>query len=72
MAKAKFKDQNRCRFCRSKMPVDYKDIQTLQKLCTNQGKLFPRKRSGNCAKHQREVKKAIKQARFLALMPFIG
>jgi small subunit ribosomal protein S18 len=52
--------------------VDYKDIGTLQKLCTTQGKLFSRKRSGNCAKHQRKVKLAVKRARFIGLMPFVG
>ncbi|HOX06061.1 MAG TPA: 30S ribosomal protein S18 [Planctomycetota bacterium] len=52
--------------------VDYKDIRTLQKLCTSQGKLFSRKRSGNCAKHQRQFRQAAKRARFLALLPYIG
>ncbi len=52
--------------------VDYKDVRTLQKLCTSQGKLFSRKRSGNCAKHQRQFRQAAKRARFLALLPYIG
>ncbi|HZN59975.1 MAG TPA: 30S ribosomal protein S18 [Planctomycetota bacterium] len=64
-------ERNRCRFCREKLiRVDYKDILTLQKLCTNQGRLFSRKRSGNCASHQRMLKKAIKQARFIGLLPY--
>ena len=54
------------------MRVDYKDVRTLQKLCTSQGKLFSRKRSGNCAKHQRQFRQAAKRARFLALLPYIG
>jgi ribosomal protein S18 len=54
------------------MRGDYKDIRTLQKLCTSQGKLFSRKRSGNCAKHQRQFRQAAKRARFLALLPYIG
>lgn len=62
-----------CRFCREKIDyVDHKDITSLQKLTTKQGKLFSRTRSGNCAKHQRMVKLAIKRARFLALMPYYG
>jgi small subunit ribosomal protein S18 len=68
----KFSEKNRCRFCRSRVEVNYKDVGTLQKLCTPQGKLFSRKRSGNCAKHQRKLKTAVKHARFLALMPYVG
>jgi small subunit ribosomal protein S18 len=68
----KFSEKGRCRFCRSDLVVDYKDVGTLQKLCTTQGKLFSRKRSGNCAKHQRKVKLAIKRSRFLGLMPYVG
>jgi len=69
----KFNEKDRCRFCRSGAPpVDYKDLGTLQKLCTNQGKLFSRKRSGNCAQHQHDVKAAVKVARRLALLPYVG
>jgi small subunit ribosomal protein S18 len=69
--------KNRCRFCTKEgcpRPafVDYKDVQTLKKLCTSQGKLFSRKRSGNCAAFQRAVKDAVKRARFMALMPYVG
>jgi small subunit ribosomal protein S18 len=68
----KYTEKSRCRFCREcVVNIDYKDIQTLQKLCTSQGKLFSRKRSGNCASHQRKAKIAIKQARYMALMPYI-
>ena len=60
-----------CRFCRRAIKyVDYKDIETLQKLLTNRGKIYSRKRSGNCAGCQRKVKKAIKRARYMALLPF--
>jgi small subunit ribosomal protein S18 len=69
--------KNRCRFCTKEgcpRPafVDYKDVQTLKKLCTNQGKLFSRKRSGNCAAFQRAVSLAVKRARFMALLPYVG
>ena len=65
------REQSQCRFCREKVKyVDYKDIDTLQKLLTNRGKIFSRKRSGNCAKCQRKVQRAIKRARFMALLPF--
>lgn len=66
-------EKSRCRFCREGIDIiNYKDIQTLQKLCTSQGKLFSRKRSGNCARHQRKAKGAIKRARYMALMPYVG
>jgi small subunit ribosomal protein S18 len=52
--------------------VDYKDVQGLKKLCTSQGKLYGKKRSGTCAAFQRAVKDAIKRARFMALMPYVG
>ena len=75
MAKRRYgkRDKNRCRFCREKIDrIDYKDVDSLQKLTTSQGKLFSRKRSGNCARHQRQAKVAVKRARFLALMPYVG
>jgi len=69
----KFRKDNRCRFCRDKTKeVDYKEVGTILKLCTGQGKLYSRKRSGNCAFHQRSAKLAIKRARFLALAPYVG
>ena len=52
--------------------MDYKDVAGLSKLTTQQGKLYSRKRSGNCAGHQRSFKRAVKRARFLALMPYVG
>jgi len=65
------REQSQCRFCREGISyVDYKDIDTLQKLLTNRGKIFSRKRSGNCAKCQRKVQRAIKRARFMSLLPF--
>jgi len=71
--KSRFYEQSKCRFCRDKTKkIDYKDIASLSKLTTQQGKLFSRKRSGNCAGCQRKVKLAVKRARFLALMPYVG
>jgi small subunit ribosomal protein S18 len=65
------RDQTQCRFCRGGIKyVDYKDIDTLQKLLTNRGKIYSRKRSGNCAGCQRKAKRAIKRARFMALLPY--
>src|SRR5213079_3311286 len=69
--------KNRCRFCTKEgcprpVFVDYKDVQGLKKMCTSQGKLFSRKRSGNCAAFQRAVKTGVKRARFMALLPYVG
>ena len=68
---SRVREQSQCRFCRDKINyVDYKDIDTLGKLLTNRGKIFSRKRSGNCAGCQRKVKRAVKRARYMALLPF--
>jgi small subunit ribosomal protein S18 len=65
--------QLKCRFCKDKITkVDYKDVRTLHRLSTPQGKLFSRKRSGTCAAHQRQVKRAVKRARFMALLSYVG
>ncbi len=66
-------EQTQCRFCRGKVKyIDYKDIDTLGKLLTNRGKIFSRKRSGNCASCQRRVKRAIKRARYMGLLPYVS
>ena len=60
-----------CRFCAEKAAkVDYKDQGQLKYFLTDRGKIIPRRISGNCAKHQREVATAIKRARVLALLPY--
>ncbi len=65
------REQTHCRFCRGGIKyVDYKDIGTLGRLLTNRGKIYSRKRSGNCAGCQRKVKRALKRARYMALLPF--
>lgn len=69
----RYAQQTKCRFCRMGVKhIDYKDIATLQKLTTGQAKLFSRKRSGNCSKHQRSCKHAIKRARFVGIIPYVG
>lgn len=60
-----------CSFCAEKSKnIDYKDVAKLKKFVTERGKILPRRISGTCAKHQREVTKAIKLARNIALLPF--
>jgi len=68
----RFKER-RCRFTHLGVEfIDWKDLQTLQKLCTGQGKILGRKRSGTSAIFQRKVKTAIKRARFMGLLPYVG
>ena len=50
--------------------IDYKDVAKLRRFITERGKILPRRISGNCAKHQRQVTVAIKRARNIALLPF--
>ncbi len=51
--------------------VDYKDDRTLQRFITDRGKILPRRISGSCARHQRQIGTAIKRARHIALLPFL-
>ena len=60
-----------CQFCVDKVQdIDYKDIAKLKKFVSERGKILPRRVSGCCAKHQRQLTIAIKRARHVALMPF--
>jgi small subunit ribosomal protein S18 len=60
-----------CRFCAdSSLRMDYKEPNLLRAFITERGKIIPRRISGNCAKHQRELTTAIKRARNIALLPF--
>ncbi len=60
-----------CAFCVDKVAeVDYKEAQRLRRYMTERGKIIPRRISGNCARHQRQLTRAIKRARFLALLPY--
>ena len=69
--KRRFPRKKICRFCSDKIDgIDYKDIKRLRNLITERGKIIPRRISGNCAKHQRQLGTAIKRARNIALMPF--
>ena len=62
-----------CVFCADKIDhIDYKDINRLKKCVSDRAKILPRRISGACAKHQRQITVAIKRARHVALMPYIG
>lgn len=61
-----------CKLCQSKVDyVDYKDTKLLREFLTDKEKIIPRRITGNCAKHQRMVKIAIKRARQMALLPYV-
>ena len=61
-----------CRFCTdSNIKIDYKNPAILSNFVTERGKIMPRRITGNCASHQRELALAIKRARMIAIMPFI-
>ncbi|MDP4126815.1 MAG: 30S ribosomal protein S18 [Bacillota bacterium] len=60
-----------CSFCVDKVvSMDYKDTHKIRKYITDRGKILPRRISGNCAMHQRQVTLAIKRARSIALLPY--
>ncbi len=60
-----------CNFCADKATsIDYKDVYKLKKYVTERGKILPRRITGNCAKHQRQLVEAIQRARYIALLPY--
>ncbi|NOX36933.1 MAG: 30S ribosomal protein S18 [Calditrichaeota bacterium] len=62
-----------CRFCENgDVFIDFRDEKRLVRFLTEQGKIVPRRTSGNCAQHQRQLARAIKRARHLALIPFVS
>ena len=62
-----------CTFCAEKATfIDYKDAGKLRRYVTERGKILPRRITGNCARHQRQLTVAIKRARHLALLPFVA
>jgi len=69
------KRQNRkkvCVFCVEKAEIDYKDVARIKRFITENGKILPRRQTGTCSKHQREIANAIKRARYMALIPYTG
>jgi len=60
-----------CRFCIERFVIDYKDQQFLSRFVTERGKITPRRITGTCAWHQRVLTRAIKRARFIALLPYV-
>ena len=66
-----FRRRKFCKFCDEKVKyIDFKDVRTLQSFIPERGKILPRRTSGTCASHQRDLMRAIKRARNIALLPF--
>ena len=61
-----------CRFCANKAKIDYKDADGLRRFTTERGKILPRRITGTCAKHQRELAREIKRARSICLLPYVA
>jgi len=67
-----YKRRKVCQFCADKATfVDYKDIAKLKKFTSERGKILPRRATGTCAMHQRQLTEAIKRARQVALLPYV-
>lgn len=68
-----FAHPRECQFCTDKnSSIDYKQAEVLRRFVSEDGKIRPRRQTGVCARHQRELARAIKRARHLALLPFSG
>ncbi len=72
-ARARRSKRKVCIFCVDKVDhIDYKDTAKLRRFVSERGKIVPRRISGNCAKHQRQLTVAVKRARTIALLPFVA
>jgi len=68
-----FSRPRECAFCSDKNAhIDWKQVEVLRRYVSDEGKIRPRRQTGVCAKHQRELARAIKRARHVALLPFSG
>ena len=62
-----------CRFCKNPdMEIDYKNTDLLARFTKDRGKILPRRFTGNCARHQRAIARAVKRARAIALLPYVS
>ena len=69
--RGRFQRRRICAFCADKVDkIDYKDINLLRRFVSDTGQIDSRRRTGTCARHQRRVTKAVKRARYLALLPY--
>lgn len=71
MKKDRRKKRRQCNFCADKIEhIEYKEVPRLRRYITERGKILPRRITGNCAHHQRQLTVAIKRARTMALLPY--
>lgn len=71
MKRDRRKKRRQCNFCADKVEeIDYKDVNQLRRYVTERGKILPRRITGNCAAHQRQLTSAVKRARVVALLPY--
>ncbi len=69
--KQEIQTEKMCHFCASNIDeIDYKDIRTISRFVNMYKKILPKKRTGSCSKHQRQLSSAVKRARIMALLPF--
>jgi small subunit ribosomal protein S18 len=61
-----------CYYCTNKVEPNYKMVDNLRRMTTDRGKIVPRRLTGTCARHQRKLALAVKQARYLAMVPFVA
>ena len=73
MKRRRFGRRKVCKFCVDKISlIDYKDIRRLRSFVSERGKITPRRISGSCSRHQRQLTHAIRRARTVALVPYTG
>jgi small subunit ribosomal protein S18 len=73
MKKEIIKTKKVCRFTENNIKyIDYKDVKMLQRYCTEQGKIIPKRITGTSAKYQRQLSVAIKRARHMAFLPYVS
>ena len=73
LERRRFVRRKACKFCSERVEsVDFRDTLRLSKFASERGKILPRRISGNCARHQRQLARAIKRARSIALMPYLA
>jgi len=70
--KRRYTKPKQCSFCKENRSPDYKEVDTLKNFISPRGRILSRAKTGICAKHQRKLARAIKRARFLALLPFVA
>jgi SSU ribosomal protein S18P len=69
---ARRKKKKRCQWCMEGIRfIDYKSVNRLQRFIDSKGKILPRRQTGNCARHQRQLAVAVKRARIMGLLPFV-